>query len=150
MGHRLGNQSTHFCNWNSLYTCLLSSKKLVFRLKVLMLLCDQLQRRKVSLEYLLGFLTMHCERLITTSTHPPSFWRRVKLHEVTDPISISIPGRGSYPVCYADEIVRTSSCKRSRFLIQQASLKIITQKRRSQLPVHLDLPILRVIPRDSM
>ncbi|KIK41488.1 hypothetical protein CY34DRAFT_202097 [Suillus luteus UH-Slu-Lm8-n1] len=52
-----------------------------------------------------------------------------------------------YLVYYVGGINRTFSCKRSRFLAQRASLGTTTQKRRNQLPAHLDLPIL--IPRNN-
>ncbi|KIK41945.1 hypothetical protein CY34DRAFT_174389 [Suillus luteus UH-Slu-Lm8-n1] len=51
-------------------------------------------------------------------------------------------GPKTYLIYYVEGIDRTSSCKRSRSLTQRASLGTTTQERRSQLPAHLDLPIL--------
>ncbi|KAG2356153.1 hypothetical protein BDR07DRAFT_473495 [Suillus spraguei] len=105
---------------------------------------------------------MHCERLIcafvcpnpvghiitllqcyidTPSVLPHSGAAQSgQLSTILDLDSDLLARLGTYLVSYAEEMHRTSSCKRSRSLTQRESLGIIMLKRR--LLAHLDVPIL--------
>ncbi|KAG1893957.1 uncharacterized protein F5891DRAFT_1256682 [Suillus fuscotomentosus] len=98
------------------------------------------------LEYLQGFLTMHCERLICAFVYPNPMGHPFLYHANAASVASTHSGIAQshtgklgtildlgptlsvgpgtwYPVYYIDEMDRTSSCERSRSLAQRESLK---------------------------